>query len=116
MQYTPSEMSYPEMKINGEKKYDFGDKYNTLGPKTSYDPPYTSESKFNTIGPSRNYSYDEDKNGKLNGFDTSPHVTQSSAFLGVDQTPTPTSSIETEDSVTREVGERDIEGDGEQSE
>lgn len=114
MHYTPSEITYPEVKLNGEKKYDFGDKYNTLGPKTSYDAPYSSESKFNTIGPSRNY-YDDDKQ-KVNGFDTSPNITHNNAFLGVEETPTPTSSIETEDSVTREVGERDIEGDGEQSE
>ncbi|KAK9722426.1 RhoGAP domain [Popillia japonica] len=48
-------------------------------------------------------------------YDTSPNVTQSSSLLGVEETPTPTSSIETEDSNTREVGEKDVEGDGEQS-
>ncbi|XP_065174201.1 rho GTPase-activating protein 100F isoform X3 [Atheta coriaria] len=35
--------------------------------------------------------------------------------LQVEETPTPTSSIETEDSNTREVGEKDVEGDGELS-
>ncbi|KAH1000451.1 hypothetical protein HUJ04_000357 [Dendroctonus ponderosae] len=38
-----------------------------------------------------------------------------SGLLQVEDTPTPTSSIETEDSNTREVGEKDVEGDGEQS-
>lgn len=61
----------------------------------------------------------QNSGSKMNGgggYDTSPNITQSSnSFLGVEETPTPTSSIETEDSATREVGERDVEGDGEQS-
>lgn len=127
------------MKVNGEKKFGYESgysettKYNTLGGKgsgythenTNNSVYTTSEStKFNTIGHGNKNSYlggnfdgNEDKyNSKMNGgFDTSPQVTQSSAFLGVEDTPTPTSSIETEDSATREVGERDVEGDGEQS-
>lgn len=120
-------------------------KYNTLGSaksssynnyetSSSGNPIYTSSietsvTKYNTLGKSSAYlnssTYDQhhyespqQKGHKLNGgggYDTSPNVTQSSMLLGVEETPTPTSSIETEDSVTREVGERDVEGDGEQS-
>lgn len=116
-------------------------KYNTLGSAkgssynnyetSSSNPIYTSSietsvPKYNTLGKSSSYlnTYDQhhyepqQKGHKLNGnstYDTSPNVTQSSMLLGVEETPTPTSSIETEDSVTREVGERDVEGDGEQS-
>ncbi|KAF5284035.1 hypothetical protein FQR65_LT13617, partial [Abscondita terminalis] len=108
-------------------------KYNTLNTKTTVDvtePMYTisETTKFNTIG-----SKYQDKSGYLGinygpdlkynsgkptgGYDTSPSVTQStnSMLLSVEDTPTPTSSIETEDSNTREVGEKDVEGDGEQS-
>ncbi|KAF7287333.1 hypothetical protein GWI33_001693 [Rhynchophorus ferrugineus] len=50
------------------------------------------------------------------GFENVQTTTQgSSGLLNVEETPTPTSSIETEDSNTREVGEKDVEGDGEQS-
>jgi hypothetical protein len=87
-------------------------KYNTIGSKypekTSYlSTTYTSELKYS---PGR-----ETKSGS--SYDTSPNVTQSSssALLSIEDTPTPTSSIETEDSNTREVGEKDVEGDGEQS-
>lgn len=66
---------------------------------------YPSESKYS---PSRS-----------NGYDMSPNPTQSSSstsgLLNVEDTPTPTSSIETEDSHPREVGEKDVEGDVEQS-
>lgn len=107
-------------------------KYGTLSSKTSYDgsndPVFTtSESKYNTIGfkypektthylttSSSDMKYSPAKN---NNYDTSPNMTQSSnsTLLNVEETPTPTSSIETEDSTTREVGEKDVEGDGEQS-
>lgn len=79
-------------------------KYNTLGSSSKYQPDksfmssYTSELKFQ---PSRD----------IKPYDSNP----SPSLLGVEDTPTPTSSIETEDSNTREVGERDVEGDGEQS-
>lgn len=108
-------------------------KYSTLSSKSSYDssgndPVFTtSESKYNTIG----YKYPEKTSyltttstsdlkyspGRSGGYDVSPHTTQSgnSTLLNVEETPTPTSSIETEDSTTREVGEKDVEGDGEQS-
>lgn len=65
---------------------------------------YPSESKYS---PSRS-----------NGYDTNPNTQSSSStsgLLNVEDTPTPTSSIETEDSHTREVGEKDVEGDVEQS-
>lgn len=109
-------------------------KYSTLNPKTSsFDTGSNysvSESKYNTIGSkypektsylSTTYSSELkfSPSGKSNGFDVSPNVTQSSSsasgLLNVEETPTPTSSIETEDSNTREVGEKDVEGDGEQS-
>ncbi|CAH1155850.1 unnamed protein product [Phaedon cochleariae] len=104
-------------------------KYATLNTKTSsYDPDSiyaSSESKSNGIGSrysdkssylSNTYStemkYSHNKN-----YETSNHSSQSggSGLLNVEETPTPTSSIETEDSNTREVGEKDVEGDGEQS-
>lgn len=109
-------------------------KYSTLNTKPTYETTessvYTStEQKFNTIGGkpgsylSTNYGsemkYSPGREGKTSGssYETSPNVTQSSGslLLGVEDTPTPTSSIETEDSNTREVGEKDVEGDGEQS-
>lgn len=101
-------------------------KYSTLNTKSSYDTSEyagTSEQKFNTIGGkgfhSTNYNNGDLKfgSGGKSSYETSVNVTQSggSVLLGVEDTPTPTSSIETEDSTTREVGERDVEGDGEQS-
>lgn len=89
-------------------------KYSTLGSKyqdkTGYlGVTFSSESKFS---PHHN---NNNKDNKSSAFDTSPNVSSSSTLLGVEETPTPTSSIETEDSTTREVGERDVEGDGEQS-
>lgn len=109
-------------------------KYSTLNTKPSYETTESSgfsstEQKFNTIGgKSGNYlstAYSSEmkfspgsRDGKASGnsYETSPNVTQSgSVLLGVEDTPTPTSSIETEDSTTREVGEKDVEGDGEQS-
>lgn len=99
-------------------------KYSTLNTKTSYDSAEyaSSEQKFNTIGGKSGYlstnynSAERFSPGKTSGssYETSPNMTQSS-LLGVEDTPTPTSSIETEDSNTREVGEKDVEGDGEQS-
>lgn len=109
-------------------------KYSTLSTKPTYETSdssmYTSEQKYNTAGSGKSSgylsaSYGSDlkyspgsRDGKTSGssYDTSPNVTQSSgSMLGVEETPTPTSSIETEDSTTREVGEKDVEGDGEQS-
>lgn len=111
-------------------------KYSTLNTKPSYETTDSSgfastEQKFNTIGGKSSsylstnygsemkYSPGRDGNNKTSGssYETSPNVTQSSSsvLLGVEDTPTPTSSIETEDSNTREVGEKDVEGDGEQS-
>lgn len=112
-------------------------KYSTLNTKaTSYDTEsmYTSSDiKYNTLGSkyqdktgylgvtfASDSKYGPNKDTKLTtttstSYDTSPNISQSSMLLGVEETPTPTSSIETEDSTTREVGERDVEGDGEQS-
>lgn len=90
----------------------------------------TSDTKFNATSwkyPEKNYlgmtsysselKYSPGKESVKSGYDTSPNVSQSpgSALLTIEDTPTPTSSIETEDSTTREVGEKDVEGDGEQS-
>ncbi|CAH0556139.1 unnamed protein product [Brassicogethes aeneus] len=102
-----------------DSKYSSDAKYSK-----TYDPDYSSD-KYNTIGSkypektsylSTTYSTDL-KYSPAKSYDRSPNVTQSagSATLGVEDTPTPTSSIETEDSNTREVGEKDVEGDGEQS-
>lgn len=94
-------------------------KYSTLNTKGSnYEVSEYSEQKFNTIG-GKSYLSTNFSNGELkfnqgkHNYETSPSVAQS--LLGVEDTPTPTSSIETEDSNTREVGEKDVEGDGEQS-
>lgn len=100
--------SYTDSKYSTKSSYEpsealFDTKFNTIGSKypekTSYlSTTYTSELKYSP------------------GRDTSPNVTQSnSTLLSIEDTPTPTSSIETEDSNTREVGEKDVEGDGEQS-
>ncbi|GLV44424.1 Rho GTPase activating protein at 100F [Carabus blaptoides fortunei] len=139
--YTPGDCTFAEMKFNGsyDKKPFYADsygdtatKYNTLGStksssgynhENSSSPVYTSTvetTKYNTIGKTGYLSsgYEQPSGGnKMNGsgYDTSPNVTQSSMLLGIEDTPTPTSSIETEDSASREVGERDVEGDGEQS-
>lgn len=74
-------------------------------PYTSSTSGYASELKFNgkSLG-----TYESSGNGHVGGQ-------ASSGLLGVEETPTPTSSIETEDSITREVGEKDVEGDGELS-
>lgn len=57
-----------------------------------------------------------ESSSKSGSNDVSPNMHgNSSSLLHVEETPTPTSSIETEDSATREVGEKDVEGDGEQS-
>lgn len=122
-----------------ESSYQDTTKYSTLNTKTSHDTTesmYTpTDTKFNTIGgkyqeKSAGYlgttSFGTElkyspgsRDGKTSGssYDTSPNVTVSSSsmLLSVEDTPTPTSSIETEDSNTREVGEKDVEGDGEQS-
>lgn len=101
-------------------------KYSTLNTKSSYDSTEyagSSDQKFNTIGGkssylSTNYNNGDLKfgrEGKVQGNNYESQGGSSSVLLGVEDTPTPTSSIETEDSNTREVGERDVEGDGEQS-
>lgn len=105
-------------------------KYSTLNTKSNYDTTEyagSSEQKFNTIGGKSSYLSTNYSNGELkfspggktsgNSYETGGSVAQSgnSVLLGVEETPTPTNSIETEDSTTREVGERDVEGDGEQS-
>lgn len=94
-------------------------KYNTIGGSAKYNSEkisylstsYSSDLKY---GPS---SVRESKSNSYDVTATSPNVTQSNsaALLSIEDTPTPTSSIETEDSNTREVGEKDVEGDGEQS-
>ncbi|KAL1490184.1 hypothetical protein ABEB36_012918 [Hypothenemus hampei] len=79
--------------------------------------------KYNILGSGfseqkANYSSLESKflSGKNDDdYDQSATTKSKSGFLHVEETPTPTSSIETEDSNTREVGEKDVEGDGEQS-
>ncbi|KAB0794796.1 hypothetical protein PPYR_11635 [Photinus pyralis] len=142
LNYTPGETTYTE-KYNTigsskeiSKPFSFTDsnfpessKYNTLSTKPIHDVTEPSDTKFNTIG-----SKYQDKTGYLginygadlkyspvkstgSAYDTSPGMSQtnSSMLLSVEDTPTPTSSIETEDSNTREVGEKDVEGDGEQS-
>lgn len=128
LSYTPGESNKPFSYLDTETT-----KYSTLNPKNNYDSSdYTvsSEQKFNTIGGKSSSSYlstnynngdlkyhsGGNRDGKTN-YEVSPNVTQSgsSVLLGVEETPTPTSSIETEDSNTREVGEKDVEGDGEQS-
>lgn len=87
--------SVPENRSEGvQSKY--SEKASYLG--TSY----SSENKYS---PSRS-----------NGYDGSPNANQSLAvLLNVEETPTRTSSIETEDSHTREVGEKDVDADVEQS-
>lgn len=124
-QFSFDTTSYQESKystLNTKTCYDTSDsiftstdiKYSTLGSKyqdkTGYlGSTYTTEAKYSPIGNNK------DKNLTTTSYDTSPNISQSSMLLGVEETPTPTSSIETEDSTTREVGERDVEGDGEQS-
>ncbi|XP_057664821.1 rho GTPase-activating protein 100F isoform X4 [Diorhabda carinulata] len=142
MSYTPGDSSFTE-KFNtigpSKEVKSFFDsytsdvnKYSTLNTKSSYDSDYLySSDKTNGISSrflDKNYlntTYSNEMNkysaGKNVTYDTSPspNVTQSSSstsgLLNVEETPTPTSSIETEDSNTREVGEKDVEGDGEQS-
>lgn len=113
----------------------FFESYNTSSTKSTYEPTdsisYSSASKYNTIGKfgnndkpsylSSTYSSTDLKysNGKESSksYDVSPNLPGgiNPSLLNVEDTPTPTSSIETEDSNTREVGEKDVEGDGEQS-
>ncbi|CAG9829546.1 unnamed protein product [Diabrotica balteata] len=144
MSYTPGDSTFSE-KFNtigpSKEVKSFFDsytsdtnKYSTLNTKsTSYDSEYLySSPDIKTNGVSSRYldksylnsTYSTDLNkyspAKNAMYDTSPNVTQStssstSGLLNVEETPTPTSSIETEDSNTREVGEKDVEGDGEQS-
>ncbi|XP_072378931.1 rho GTPase-activating protein 100F isoform X1 [Diabrotica undecimpunctata] len=144
MSYTPGDSTFSE-KFNtigpSKEVKSFFDsytsdtnKYSTLNTKsTSYDSEYLySSPDVKTNGVSSRYleksylnsTYSTDLNkyspAKNAMYDTSPNVTQStssstSGLLNVEETPTPTSSIETEDSNTREVGEKDVEGDGEQS-
>lgn len=136
MTYTPGEQTYDKYNTIGSTKEvksffesytNDTNKYSTLNNKNYDVSEYSSADKYNTIGSkypektsylSTTYSSDlKYSPGKSSGYDTSPNVTQSSssAMLSVEDTPTPTSSIETEDSNTREVGEKDVEGDGEQS-
>ncbi|XP_044754351.1 rho GTPase-activating protein 100F isoform X2 [Coccinella septempunctata] len=98
--------------------YTHDSKYNTIGSKYNKDRTSNHSSVHTTMAdlkfsPStpRRYS------NKSGNIDVSPSVTQETTpgLLEVEETPTPTSSIETEDSATREVGEKDVEGDGEQS-
>lgn len=112
-----------------ESCYQDTQKYSTLNSKSMFESGYSSESKYNTLGskfPEKSgysgTSFDSDlkytplsRDMKGSNFDVSPNVGQNTTLLGVEDTPTPTSSIETEDSNTREVGEKDVEGDGEQS-
>lgn len=141
LNYTPGEISFSEKyntiaSTKDNKPFTFDttyqdSKYSTLHSKSTYDPSdfVSSEIKYSTLGSKYqekagylgvNYGGESkyspgSKDSKGSSYDTSPNVTQSSMLLGVEDTPTPTSSIETEDSTTREVGERDVEGDGEQS-
>lgn len=106
-------------------------KYQTLNSKnSSYDPStiFTTSEK-RSEGMSTKYSDKSSYLGtaypseskyspsKSNGYDanTTQSSSSTSGLLNVEETPTPTSSIETEDSHTREVGEKDVEGDVEQS-
>ncbi|CAH1112773.1 unnamed protein product [Psylliodes chrysocephalus] len=144
MSYTPGEANFAE-KFNtiGPSKeiksfFDTytsdSNKYSTMNPKTtSYDTDYLySTSDVKTNGVSSRYIDKSYLNGTYStdlkygstksssNYDMSPNIVQStnnstSGLLNVEETPTPTSSIETEDSNTREVGEKDVEGDGEQS-
>ncbi|XP_050310885.1 LOW QUALITY PROTEIN: rho GTPase-activating protein 100F [Anthonomus grandis grandis] len=84
-------------------------KYNTIGGKYSQDKSSYLTSVYSTVSDSK---YSPSKNGT--SFASSPQQNLST-HLNVEETPTPTSSIDTEDSNTREVGEKDVEGDGEQS-
>ncbi|KAK9881699.1 hypothetical protein WA026_017218 [Henosepilachna vigintioctopunctata] len=123
------------------ESYTEGPRYSTSTTKPNYESSdistYTSNSKYNTIGAKFNnekssylsstytsaadFKYSptspRDSSSKSSSYDISPNITHanSSSFLNVEDTPTPTSSIETEDSTSREVGEKDVEGDGEQS-
>ncbi|CAG9759728.1 unnamed protein product [Ceutorhynchus assimilis] len=86
-------------------------KYNTIGSKF----PEQKSVYLSSVYTTSEMKYSPSKNG--GSFDTGQSTAQSSSsgLLQVADTPTPTSSIETEDSNTREVGEKDVEGDGEQS-
>lgn len=143
MSYTPGESSTSysdkfntigtskEVKSFFESYTTDNTKYQTLNSKSSsYDPSmiYTS-SENRSEGMNKKYSQEssylstnyppENKyaSSKNNGYDGSTAHSSNSAtgLLNVEETPTPTSSIETEDSHTREVGEKDVEGDVEQS-
>ncbi|XP_030762749.1 rho GTPase-activating protein 100F isoform X3 [Sitophilus oryzae] len=85
-------------------------KYNTIGSKYQDQ----KSSYLSSISSAGEMKYSPNKNGER--FESEQGRSQSSSgLLNVEETPTPTSSIETEDSNTREVGEKDVEGDGEQS-
>ncbi|XP_022901383.2 rho GTPase-activating protein 100F isoform X2 [Onthophagus taurus] len=128
LQYTPGGGDHYHQK----QQFPFSDvfvteqqKYATLNSKSStssYDTGSDQQSRYNTIGwkyPEKSsYLSDLNKYGVKTTTtmlqETSPSQ-QPGNLLAVEDTPTPTSSIETEDSNTREVGEKDVEGDGEQS-
>ncbi|XP_060529396.1 rho GTPase-activating protein 100F isoform X2 [Cylas formicarius] len=80
--------------------------YNTTGSKFQEQKTNYLSSMYGGAGKNGSGSYED---GDVNSLQMSPRLLQ------VEETPTPTSSIETEDSNTREVGEKDVEGDGEQS-
>ncbi|XP_018326316.1 rho GTPase-activating protein 100F isoform X2 [Agrilus planipennis] len=145
MQYAPGESGSFMEKYNTisstkdfSKPFSFSDssygdanKYSTLNTKNIYgtsdslfgtsDTRYDSKNGYLSTGGYGSDKYSPSptpsRESKTSSFDTSPNVTQSNGtvHLTVEDTPTPTSSIETEDSTTREVGEKDVEGDGEQS-
>ncbi|XP_066151839.1 rho GTPase-activating protein 100F isoform X2 [Euwallacea fornicatus] len=86
-------------------------KYNTIGSKYQEQKSSYLSSAYSAL----EAKYSSSKNdGVYESGHTSSQIS-SSGLLQVEETPTPTSSIETEDSVTIEVGEKDVEGDGEQS-
>ncbi|CAG9861969.1 unnamed protein product [Phyllotreta striolata] len=137
MSYTPGESNFAE-KFNtiGPSKEiksffesytsDVG-KYSTLNPRTgaSYDADYlysgSADGKTNGLGTSRylsDFKFAGRGAGEYESAGAGAGAGQGGSAAGllhVEETPTPTSSIETEDSNTREVGEKDVEGDGEQS-
>lgn len=129
-QYTPT----TSMSDIATSKYNTigggGGKYNTIGNTNGsfkFDVTGTDDlksshqygsNKYTTGGGSKGGSYNPYSDRQQVMMNTSSHAgggSSSSGLLGVEETPTPTSSIETEDSNTREVGEKDVEGDGEQS-
>ncbi|XP_017778349.1 PREDICTED: rho GTPase-activating protein 100F isoform X3 [Nicrophorus vespilloides] len=122
LNYTPeSTGSYSNDKYGSNSKpFSFEQKDNEMkqytstfdsGKKYGYSDAYSTLSKSPYLGV--NYNSSDKYSSKDKGYDSSPNATP--GLLGVEETPTPTSSIETEDSNTREVGEKDVEGDGELS-